>query len=76
MAIINDLNVHLCSLYVSYRAGGTGQAGQAKTGPLFLHVMFGIDRYTVMVVKDYRHAVSTVQSSLWLYPSKRVIAPR
>ena len=34
------------------RAGGTGQAGQAKTGPLFLHVMFGIDRYTVMVVKD------------------------
>ena len=34
------------------RASGTGQAGQAKTGPLFLHVMFGIDRYTVMVVKD------------------------
>ena len=37
---------------IRYRAGGTGQAGQAKTGPLFLHVMFGIDRYTVMVVND------------------------
>ena len=34
------------------RAGGTGQAGQAKTGPLFLHVMFGINRCTVMVVND------------------------
>ena len=45
-----SVSVSVCVSVFHGRAGGTGQAGQAKTGPLFLHVMFGIDRYTVMVV--------------------------
>ena len=44
--------------YTSRRAAGTGQAGQAKAGPLFLDSpLYGIDRPIIVLGNDRQASI-------------------
>ena len=47
--------------YILFRAAGTGQAGQAKAGPLFLYSpLYGIDRQIIVLGNDRQACISSI----------------
>ena len=57
-ACVYNMCVHM---YVCIRAAGTGQAGQAKAGPLFLYSpLYGIDRQIIVLGNDRQACISSI----------------
>ena len=58
---VRVIQVHRCFVCVHVRAAGTGQAGQAKAGPLFLHSpLYGIDRRIIVLGNDRQACISSI----------------
>ena len=60
-----SLNFQLCCSLTQSRAAGTGQARQAKAGPLFLDSpLYGIDRQIIVLGNDRQASIFVCVLSL------------